>query len=152
MKRFFSIVIAVLTVALVMNYISCSEEPRVKKGDKNPSGAKVELSKDVLIISDSFDFEFDEDEGYISDIEYSISVQGYDGTYSYFKAVVVAEWKFEYLNDEGEYVPHSVSKRFELNAKGEGGASGEENVESRKWRHIKDIKLELSSEGYAVKK
>lgn len=152
MKRFLSVVIAVLTAALLMTYISCSEEPRVKKDDKNPSGTKLELSKDVLIISNSFDFEFDDDEGYISNIEYSISTQGYDGTYSYFKGSVAAEWHFEYLNDEGDYVPYVISKNFELNTRGEGSVSGEMDVGSRKWRHIKNVHLELSSEGYAVKK
>ena len=157
--RIFCLLLAVLLFATAL--YGCTEEEPIEPIDTNlplikeddvASGTKVTLSEEFLICDQSFRHHT-ADSGFVDSVQCSLTVDGYDASYSYYDVVVTATWSFLYLNENGDYVQGTKSLRVELNARGEG--SGSDAIPSEiivQWRNIKDVTCSYSFEGFAVKK
>lgn len=109
----------------------------------------MEINDEILKIEESFKLK-SEKNGYIPGATIKIAVNGYPEYLSYFEGKVTFIWKYDYLNDKGDYVPDEYKVSIDLDASGKGSYKG--TLEFDNARSIKDIELTVKYDGFAIKK
>mgnify|MGYP003312309509 CR=1 FL=1 len=137
-----------LAIIFVFALVSCSSKSN-KELEDIPSGQKLELNETTLKITESFEVK-EAKNGYVPGANAKVDIEGYSDQLSYFDCVIVFCWNYEYLNDQGEYVPGTYTTTITLTPDGTGSFKG--YVEFTNARNIKNVEFSYEYTGYAVRK
>ena len=149
MKKFKALISTLLVIVLLIGSLSmtsCSKSyfPDILSGEKfDLDEAYLKIKKDIKVAK--------EKDNYISDLTFKIDVNGYK-EFSYFDGSISFTWLYEVLLDDSEgYVEDSYTTTLELGPDGKATVE-KEVITLEKCRSVRNVKCEMSFEGYVIKK
>ena len=151
MKKTICILLAILFLVGCFTLTSCDEETTETTEERypnTPSGFEFQLSEAVLQINQQLK-PAKEEANHIPNMAAKIDIKGHHELL-YFDASVTFLWTYQFVNEAGALEEGTQTITVDLDV--QGNATYEEKFQLSGHRSVKNISLDMSFNGYAVKK